>query len=194
MRYLKTFGLTALAAALMALFAVGTASATIIESEGGALPAGTSITAESEGKVRLDAQIGTIECNKSHLGGKSTNAGGAAVNVTFNVESLSWSECNATVTVLNKGTLSIAHSSGSNGTLFGSDQEVTVVFDGFHCIFSTKNTNLGTVTGGTNATLHISGTLQRAIGSGSGVFCGQTAPWTGSYKVTTPSPFRVTAS
>jgi len=194
MKYVKTFGLAALAAALMAFFAVGTASATIIEKEAGtALPSGTSITAESEGKTELHPPIGSINCLKSHVGGKTTNAGGVGVNVTGNIESLSFTECNATVNVLANGTLTVAHTSGSNGTLSSTGAEVTVVYLGFHCIFRTNNTSLGTVTGGTNATLDISATIPRTGGS-SGAFCGSNAAWTGSYKVTTPSPLNITAS
>ncbi len=194
MKHLKMFGLAALAAALMAFVAVGTASATIIENGGGKLATGALITAESEGTTELHPPIGSINCKKSHVEGKTSNeGGGTGVNVTGNIEALSFSECNATVTVLQKGTLSIAWTSGSNGTLSGTGQQVTVVYLGFHCIFSTNNTKLGTVTGGTTATLDIEATIPRTGGS-SGAFCGSTAQWTGSYSVSTPDTLNVTNS
>lgn len=181
-----------LAAALLLLVLAPSASATTVESEAGkALPSGTSFTGESEGKTVLHPPIGSIECGKSHVGGKTTNAGGAGVNVTGTVETLSFSECNSTVTVLNKGTGSLSSSGGSNGTLTSSGTEVTMVFAGFHCVFKTNNTSLGTVTGGTNATLDVSATIPRTGGS-SGVFCGSTAAFTGSYKGSAPSPLNVT--
>jgi len=191
MKYLKMFGLAALAAALMAFFAVGTASATIIENGAEKLKTGTSITAESEGTTELHPPFGSINCSESHVGGKTTNEGGSGVNVNGEITALSFSKCNATVTVLKKGTLSIAHSSGSNGTLTGSGQEVTVSYLGTHCIFSTNNTKLGTVKGGTTATLDIEATIPRTGGS-SGAFCGSTAQWTGSYSVTNPDTLLVT--
>ena len=193
MKYLKMFGLAALAAALMAFFAVGTASATILEDDSQKLSTNSLITAESEGTTELHPPFGSINCKKSHVGGKTTNEGGAGVNVSGDITALSWGECNATVTVLQKGTLSIAHTSGSNGTLSGTGQQVTVVYLGFHCIFSTNNTKLGTVTGGTTATLDIEATIPRT-GGNSGAFCGTTAQWTGSYSVSTPDTLKVTNS
>ena len=192
MKYVKMFGLAALAAALMAFAAVGTASATTIESEAGVpLGSGTTITANSEGTTTLHPPIGSIECEESHVGGKTTNAGGAGVNVTGNIEALSWSKCNATVNVLAKGTLSVAATSGSNGTLSSTGAEVTVEYLGFHCIFKTNSTSLGTVTGGSPATLDISATIPRT-GGRSGAFCGSTAQWTGSYAVSNPSTLNIT--
>jgi len=200
MKYLKMFGLAALAAALMAFFAVGTASATVLEKEAGKpLPAGTLITAESEGKTELHPPFGSINCTKSHVGGKTLNEGGAGVDVEGTVEALSFSECNATVTPLkvngDYGNLRIASNGNGNGTLYGTNQEVTVVYLGLHCIFKTNNTKLGTVTGSTSATtdatLDIEATIPRTSGS-SGAFCGSEAQWTGSYKVTTPTPLYVT--
>lgn len=211
MRYLKMFRLAALAAALMAFLVVGTASATVIENvKGTPLPAGTSITAESENKTELHTPFGSINCVTSHVGGKTTNAGGViegtTVGVRGTVTSLSFSECNATITPVtvvdpktttkDYGSLEIvSNSNGNDGALYGTGQEVTVSYLGFHCIFKTNKTKLGTVTGsgttGSNATLDIEATLPRT-GGNSGSFCGTTAQWTGSLKFTTPNPLYVT--
>jgi hypothetical protein len=197
MKHLKMFGLAALAAALMAFFAVGTASAAILESpEGTQLNSGTSISSKSEGTTELHPPFGSINCTSSSVGGKTTNNGGSGENVNGTIETLTFSGCNATVTPLPKGgphgTLSIA----SNGTLTGTGNEVTVSYLGFHCIFKTNNTKLGTVTDSTDtkgkaATLDIEATIPRTGGT-SGAFCGSTAQWTGSYEVTSPNPLYIT--
>jgi hypothetical protein len=192
MKYVKMFGLAALAAAVMAFVAVGTASAAIIESSSGTqYKAGTEIKAASEGTTELHPPIGSINCANSTVAGTTSNDGGAGVNVTGNISSLTFTECNAKVTVLANGSLSVATGSGSNGTLFGTGNEVTVEYLGFHCIFKTNNTKLGTVTGGSPATLDIEATIPRTGGK-SGAFCGTTAQWTGSYAVSSPSSLLVT--
>ena len=195
MKYVKMFGLAALAAALMAFAAVGTASATTLDDAEGAMGVGDTIAAESEGTTELHPPIGSIKCEESQVGGEITNAGGEGVNVSGNITALSWSKCNATVTVLAKGTLSVSSSGSNNGALSSTGAQVTVSYLGFHCIFTTNNTALGTVTGsantGGNATLDIKATIPRTGGS-SGAFCGSTAAWTGSYKVTTPGTLNIT--
>lgn len=183
MKYLKMFGLAALAAALMAFAAVGTASAATLDDANGTLGNGATITAESEGTTILHPAIGDIECEQSHVGGKITEAH----VVTGEITALSWSKCNATVTVLKKGHLTV----DGKGVLTGTGQEVTVEYLGFHCIFSTNGTKLGTVTSGSPAKLDIEATIPRTGGE-SGAFCGSTAQWTGSYKVTSPSTLTVT--
>lgn len=195
MKYVKMLGLAAVAAALMALVVAGTASATTLTGSGGAtLGSGTTISAENEGTVTLHPPIGDIECRESKVSGQTANAGGAGVEVKGSIESLSFSSCNATVTVLAKGELAVKGIGSNNGSLTSSGTEVTVEFVGFHCIFKTSGTGLGTVTGsattGGNATLDISATIPRT-GGRSGAFCGSTAQWTGAYKVTSPNPLNI---
>jgi hypothetical protein len=198
MKYLKMFGLAALAAALMAFIVAGSASATTLTGAGGtALGAGTVITSEAEGMTILHPPFGDIECEESKVGGKTTNAGSSTETVLGNLEALSFSKCNATVTVLQLGSLEIHTqnaTANNNGTLTSSGTEVTVEFFGTHCIFKTSNTDIGTVTGsantGGNATFDISATIPRT-GGRSGPFCGSTAQWTGSYKITSPSTLNV---
>ena len=193
MNKLKPFALAAVAFAAFASFAAATASATELNSISGTYGTGTTIAASAEGTTVLHPPIGDIECEESKVEGKTTNAGGSSETVKGNIETLTFSKCNATVTVLKKGTLEV-HTRTSeedlNGTLTSSGAEVTVVFVGFHCIFSTNSTDLGTVTGsgntGGNATLDIEATIPRTGGS-SGIFCGSEAEWTGSYKVSSPS-------
>ncbi|HEX5525726.1 MAG TPA: hypothetical protein VFX44_00845 [Solirubrobacterales bacterium] len=194
MKFLRMLALATMVAAPIALVAAEAASATVLTGSGGTLGAGTSIAAEAEGTVTLDPPFGSIECKKSSLAGKTTNAGGTSENVSASIETLSFSECNATVTVLAKGSLSFEGTGSNNGALRSTGTEVTVEFIGTHCIFRTSNTSIGTVTGsantGGNATLDISATIPRT-GGRSGAFCGSTAAWTGSYKFTSPSTLNI---
>ena len=218
MRYLKALGLAAIAAAaLMAWVGAGTASATTVDCEGTACALNAVIHAEAEGTVTLHPPIGDIECKKSTVEGKLENLGSSTTTAGGKIGTLNFSECNATVNVLKTGSLEIhteyetkidnpgtkeevktviqKENSTNNGTLTSSGAEVTVVFAGFHCIFSTSSTDIGTLTGsantGGNATLDIIATIPRT-GGNSGAFCGSTAQWTGSYKVDNPTSLNVT--
>jgi hypothetical protein len=193
MSRLKSLVLAAGSVAAFVALTATTASATELYNESGMVTAGSNIAAEAEGTTTLDPPFGTIECKKSSVSGKTTNTGGSSETVSTSIESLSFTECNATVTVLAKGTLEIhtaETTANGNGTLTSNGTEVTVEFIGTHCIFKTSNTDIGTLTGsGTteaNATLDIAATIPRT-GGRSGAFCGSTAAWTGSYKVTNPS-------
>lgn len=196
MKYLKLMGLAAIAAAALMAFA-GSASATLLtspECSGTDCAAGTVIESENEGTVTLHPIIGDIECNESKVAGVTTNTGGTNTVVNGEIKTLTFKSCNATVTVLKTGTLSIEGTSSSNGTLRGTENEVTVEFSGFHCIFKTNGTKLGTVTGsnttGKTATLDIEATIPRS-GGRSGAFCGPEAEWTGSYLVTKPDTLNI---
>ncbi|MGN6664049.1 MAG: hypothetical protein ACTHK6_07605 [Solirubrobacterales bacterium] len=189
MKNLNSFVLTfAAAAVLMALAGVSSASAATTTCGSGTLcPAEQAISSESEGKVVLDAPFGNVEC-ESNLKGHITNSAGSADGP---ITTLSWSNCGGdTVTTLATGSLTIE----SGGTVKSTGARVTVIHLGVHCIYETSNTTIGTLTGssttGGNATLDISATIPRVGGTG-GSFCGASAPWTGSYKVTSPSSLDV---
>ncbi|HEX5525562.1 MAG TPA: hypothetical protein VFX44_00015 [Solirubrobacterales bacterium] len=209
MKYLKILGLAAIAAAALMAFA-GSASATTLtctEPAGTKVtcPKGTLIESSSEGHAVLDNEaLGNVECN-SKVAGKTSNAGSSTETVSGNIETLTFENCtSAVVVVLAKGTLEIhteytkeadGHetqktASTNNGTLTSTGAEVTVEKFGFHCIFKTNGTDLGTVTGSSNkggatATLDISARIPRT-GGRSGIFCGESSPWTGSYIVNKP--------
>jgi hypothetical protein len=199
MKYLKILGLAAIAAAALMAFA-GTASATTLTSPKGTIvKTGTTIHAVSEGHAVLDPPFGTIECNSTVEGTTSNEGGvvgGVTQSVTGTISVLNFTGCtNATVSVIKKGTLTITSLGNGNGSLSSSGAEVTVEFIGTHCIFTTNNTAIGTVTGsgnleGKTATLDISANISRT-GGRSGAFCGTTAAWTGSYSVTKPDPLYI---
>jgi hypothetical protein len=193
MRYLKIFGLVVLVVALMSTANAGSALATELTSPTGTkLGVGTVFRLESEGHISYDAIIGNVECD-SILEGHISNAGSSSTTVSGPIDVLSLLGCTngVAVNILQNGSLEIHHTTGFNGTLTSSGTEMTVEQSGFHCIFKTSATDIGTLTGSPNdtsdATLDISATIPR-IGGRSGAFCGSSAPWTGSFKVTKPTP------
>jgi hypothetical protein len=198
MKYLKILGLAAIAAAALMAFA-GSASATELTSPAGTMvTTGTTISSSSEGEAVLDSLVGEIKC-ASTVEGTTSNTGGTGESVEGSISTLDFTGCTdgADVTVVSgrTGTLKITSAGGGTGTLESTGAEVTVEVFGAHCIFKTSSTVLGTVTSSTepkageftDATLDISARIPRS-GGRSGALCGSTAPWTGSYKVTSPTP------
>lgn len=192
MKYLKILGLAAIAAAALMAFA-GSASATVLTSPAGTkLPAGTVVHAEAESIVKLAAGFGNIECEESTISGKTGQA--EAPEITGAIETLTFGKCNCTVAVLKTGSLGISVSTSPNGSVKGTGSEVTTSCFGLHCIWTTNGTSLGTLTGSpnatTDATFDISAQIPRSGGTG-GAFCGKEGTWSGSYKITQPTPLIV---
>ena len=186
----KLLRLIGLAAALMSLTAAGTASATTLTGPGGTtLEAGTEYEMESEGSMTLHPPIGELSCEKVWWKFDQLNASGATI-VQFLITKKTWN-CLFTFHTLKAGGVTVHHVTGNNrATVAMSGSEWTVVYLGFHCIFGTNNTKIGTLTGGENATLDIEASIPR-IGGSSGVFCGSTAEWTGSFEITSPSVLNI---
>jgi hypothetical protein len=188
MKYVKMLGLLAVAAAALMAFA-GTASATILTS-----PSGTTYTGEIKaeaGTTELHGPFTTVSCKKSTVAG-SVESHGASTTAGGKISSLTFTECNFPVTVLKAGSLEI-HTSGEsangNGTLTSSGAEITIATSIANCIFTTSSTDVGTLTGGTPATLAInSAGIPR---TGHSIFCGSKGTWTGSYTVSTPGTLLV---
>lgn len=195
MSYSKLF--IVVAAAAICLASTAPASATVLtRGDGTTIGVGSTINFQVEGEHRIifHPPIGEIECMKSFLGGSIGNAGGSTSTVSGNFSTVSFELCNATVTVLKKGSFEI-HTQGSsangNGTMTMSGQEITVSFAGFHCIFGTNNTDVGSIVGGiATPFLGLGGILPRTGGS-SGVFCGSSAQLTGLYEITTTFGLKV---
>ena len=189
MSYLKLFFVVA--TAVICLACATSASATVLtRGDGTTLGVGSTINFQLEGEhdVIFHPPIGEIVCSKSLLGGSIENAGSSTTTVSGSFSSVSFELCNATVTVLKKGTFAI-HTAGAfangHGTLTSSGLQFTIVYLGFHCIFSTNNTDVGEIVGGIGSPfLWFIGTLPRTGGS-SGAFCGSSAQTTGLYEVTT---------
>lgn len=204
MKYLKMLGLAVVAAAaVMAFVGAGSASATTLtctnpEGSGTKVvcPAGTEIVATAESSLLLKAGFANITCTESTVGGKTSNAGSSTETVKGAIETLTFNGCNATVTVIKKGTLEIhTHTEGvtnSIGTVTGAGSEVTVSTLGVSCVYGTSNTDIGTLTGsphttstgvGPTATFDINANLPKISG---GFACASPAAWEGKYKITKP--------
>jgi hypothetical protein len=184
MRYIKMLGLLAVAAAALMAFA-GTASATTITSPTGNPYTGTIQATTHGGHAVLHNPIAKIECHSTVHGhveshGTTVTAKGLITSLTFINCTNSWH-----VTTNTPGTLEIHWTSGYNGTLTSTGATVTSTRFGIECRYVTSNTHIGTLTGGSPATLHIQGSIPFHSGSS---FCGEGATqWTGSYQVTSPS-------
>lgn len=198
MKHLKKLYLAIIAAsALMAFVGTGTASATTLTGTGcvgseSSCAVGTTIKAESEGHAVLDSLAGKIECNVTVHGETTTPGGGTPTgSVDVSVTTLAFTGCTtATVHVKAGGSLTIISAGGNKGTVVSHGLSVTVVTFGLHCGFTTAGETIGTLTGGTSAKLALTGSITRTYGT-SGGFCGMTAPWTGSLKVTAPSTLNI---
>ncbi|HEX5527552.1 MAG TPA: hypothetical protein VFX44_10210 [Solirubrobacterales bacterium] len=198
MKYLKMLGLAAIAAAaLMAFAGAGTASATELTCGSSLCAVGTTFHSVSIGKAVLDAPFGNVEC-ESTVHGHVTDPGSPTTTAKVELTEIIWTNCGSdNVVTLAKGTLEIhteestpaPNVSANNGTVTSTGAEVTVEHVGTHCIFKTNGTDLGTLTGSANTggtpKFDISATIPRS-GGRSGVFCGSSAPWTGSYTIDAP--------
>jgi len=193
MKYLKTLAVAAVAAAALMAFA-GSASATGITVTTGDgtthTVTGTAVfTAGLEAgteAILKSSFIGEVKCKESTVVGEITKAGSATETVSGPITTLTFTACNGTVTVLKKGALELhteKSEANGNGTLTSNGAEVTVELAGLHCIFSTSNTDVGTVTGahvGNVIFLAKSAAIPRT-GGRSGAFCGSSATWNATY-------------
>jgi len=206
MRYLKIFGLAAVAAAVaMAFVGASSASATALCSaneEECASPLGAGTVVEASLKTGTNAvlktELATVECKKSVTSGKTTSGPGASV--TGVIENLSFSECKTTGgTNCTVGTAlslpynaSITATGGGGGKLLvtkgggGGNPGATVTCLGvIECTFRTPSATLN-VLGGNPAVAMAEGIelTERA-----GLLCpSKEAKWTAEYAVSKPNP------
>jgi len=152
-------------------------------------PTGTTYTstikASAEGHVTGDNPINPVSC-ASTLEGK-VESHGAGKPVSGKLSSVTFTGCTDEwqATVVAGGSISINGTTGSyNGDVFWTGATIDFKRFGINCRYATNNTTIGTLTGGTPATIDISGGLPFHNGS---IFCG-TNPmtWTGSYTISTP--------
>ncbi|HMI82028.1 MAG TPA: hypothetical protein VK480_09605 [Solirubrobacterales bacterium] len=187
MKHVKAFVLLAVIATAL-LASAGTATATTITS-----PTGTTYTGEFVAEAVIPVEIHgptTTECAQSTIKAQ-VESHGSGVTVTGNVSTLTFSGCDRHVVVVSKGSISIHHRSGYDGTrtLNGTSFTITDTSLGLTCTYTTSNTEIGTDTGGGPASLDVeSAAIPRTGGS---FFCGSSAQVTGFYKTTTPNPFLV---
>ena len=130
MKYLKMLGLAAIAAmALMAFVGASAASATTLSVGGVTQNKSVSITAtlkSGTSALLVDSAGSTTDtCTSSEVkGATETTFTGASVG--GKISSLTFGGCSHTTKVIAPGTLSVAWTSGTNGTVTSAGAEVTV--------------------------------------------------------------------
>lgn len=191
MKYVKTFGLLAVAAATLMAFA-GTAAATLTDGSGTAV---TSFHAQQTSAISMTGSL-TITCQKSTMGGDiTTNDVNEAEGP---ITSLTFEECGNTFTVVKKGNLKLTAEGSNTATVRWSDAEMTVLLHSFlvgtvHCTYATPGTgtDIGTFTGsghsGTTAKIDLSVSMQ-VDASTSDATCGEHSTWEGGYEFASPDP------
>jgi hypothetical protein len=183
MKYAKILGLLAVAAAALMAFAAS-ASATTVTSPTGTIATPTIHAVNEGGHVKLANPVANIECSSTVEGkvethGTTETAEGAITTLDFTGCTNNW-----VVTTISPGTL-IAHwTSGYNGILTSNGAKVKTVRLGLTCVYETKNTEIGTITGGNPATLDITAKIPINEAESSKLCGTGTAAWSGSYVTT----------
>lgn len=208
MKYVKSLGLAAIAAAaLMAFVGATTASATVLCKtaptgsttgttcpEGWAYPAGTEIHMTLTGTAKLTTTFKNYECTGSTMKGKTKNEGNASETVIVPLETLTYSGCNCQTVVLKPGTLEIHWiADTNNGTATASGEEETLscstIFGTMHCLITPTDHDVGTIIGGKEPEVI---TENRPLDPTSPL-CEENPEWDGTYQVTSPKPLWIAA-
>jgi hypothetical protein len=183
MNYVKSLVLLVAAAATLMAF-TATASATSVTTTTGGAAATPAIHAVTEGgHVKLANNIANIECASTFQGNVESHGAGSEAKGNFG--SFEFTGCtngwHATVTF--KGGFGFSWTSGETSIFRILGLEVSFTRFLVPCTYEANNTTLGTVTGGSPATLKIEGSLP--IGAGSSELCGSgNAKMEGSYVMT----------
>jgi len=206
MKYVKMLGLAAVAAAaLMAFVGASSASASVLcktaPNAEGKCAAGWGFSGEIHAttteKPKLTSTFKTVECDESTVKGNATEGTGSPTETPNGAATLSFTgHCNCTVVVASGGTLEI-HAIGDtgNGTVTSNGATVTIqcstIFGAVHCNYVTNNKDIGTLVGGTPATMNITIKIEEEATSS---LCDAEATWHGNYSVTTPTGLWVATS
>jgi hypothetical protein len=188
MKNLQRFGLAVIAVTALMGFSAGTASATKLCTDSACTTvyaAGTEVKAElvAGTSTRLTSGGSTIgTCTSSSVSSKTGNKEGATVSGT--ISSGSAGGCSQTTHGVALGSLEVAWTSGSNGTVTSKSSQVTVQIFGVSCTYGTgEGTHLGSITGGSAPILKIATTVTKTAG---GFLCPGTAGWDAEYVLTSP--------
>jgi hypothetical protein len=205
MKYLKMLGLAAIAAmALTASSGASSASATVLctttstpcgsawhvdELVFSVRPGSSAITRTTGGVFEATCGTGSAAMTTKKSTGSSTTTPVGSVAKA----GLTWSNCTNTTDTLAGGELEVHHIAGTdNGTVTAKGFEVTFVLSGVSCTYGAgAGLDLGTLTGGHSATLHITAVVNRVAGS---FLCPPDYVWEGDYTVTNHTNVFVTAS
>jgi len=189
MKNLKIIGLLVMAAALPMAVTSSAFAAPVLTS-----PAGTDYT----GELDLSLKAGSTDKFEAGISRTCTTAtfkGTITTNNTTHAAGAitTWSlgsgatPCTKTTSVLLPGKMTL----GDKGELILSENQWTIFDLGVSCVYGgSTGTNVGTLTGGTPATMDINTTELPKISGG--FLCASKGTWTATYIVTTPSGLLVT--
>ncbi len=183
MKYVKILGLLAVAAAAMMAFAASASATKVTTTTGGAAATPTIHAVNESTHVTLANAIANIECTSTVEG--KVESHGTGVAAKGNISTLIWPTCTNSwhVTTEKAGSLEVTWTSGHNGSLKSSGALVKTTRFLVPCNYETSGTSIGTVTGGSPATLKIEASIP--IAAGSSELCGKgNAKWEGSYVTT----------
>ncbi|MGN6276953.1 MAG: hypothetical protein ACTHNP_13635 [Solirubrobacterales bacterium] len=197
MKYLKMFGLAAVAAAaLMALAGAGTASATVLchststpcaEKWGLGTTLEFTVRPGTSGVWTETGGATVATCPEGEIKGNVARVGSETSTVELSVERFVWKSCIHTETLEN-GILEIHGIAGTdNGTVTASGFKFTTVVNGIDCVYGFPTaTTLGTLTPNAegHAVLDINTTMVKREGS---IICPPSLRWTEEFTQTQPS-------
>jgi hypothetical protein len=182
MKHLKMLGLAATAAAALMAFAAPASANPVLTSPAGTDYTGT-LTLTLTGSLIMKAGFAEKTCTESTISGKvETNN---TTHASGKITTLNFGNCNHTSVTLSKGSLTFA----PGGKVTATGSEFTTEKFGTSCVYGfSAGTALGTLAGGTPASLTISANVPRISG---GFLCSNPASTTAKYAVTTPSTLLV---
>lgn len=209
MKYLKVFGLAAVAAmALTALLGTGSASATVLCKTspipcpaGWDFDAGTEIHASTpdgiSSSIATTSETLLETCADATFKGKTTNTGSATETVKGTVDAMTFTECTKTIDVIKNGSFEIHYipkpdgKPNTRGELTLKNTSVTANTVVGSCVYGTgSETSVGEMTSeeeGTEAEIHVKAVLSKESGS---FLCPTDVVWTSNYKITAPKNLR----
>jgi hypothetical protein len=178
----KLAAATVAAAALSALLGAGSASATTLEvggvTQNGAISISATLKYGTSTILRDTSGFSAGTCTSSEMAWK-TESPFSGATVTGNASTLTFSVCSGPTTVHKTGTLHVAYTSGTNGTVSSSGAEWTTdgPFGYLNCVTGT-GTTLGTLTGAVtgHAAIDVNAVLNCGISARLGAIYAVTSP------------------
>jgi hypothetical protein len=189
MKNLKSLGLAMLAATAVMATSANTASATTLFTDSAktiAFPAGETFHATlkpgTSAKLTNTSHETLATCGGSTVHGTTSSKSGAAIAIA--IGTLTWEGCSQTTHTVAKGSLDVAFTSGTSGSVTGTANQVTVSIFGVTCTYGTgEGTKLGSLTGGSEPIIAINAVVLKTAGP---FLCPSSGYWDAEYIVTSP--------
>ncbi len=184
MKYVKILCLLAVGAAAMTAFAASASADTwTTTTPSGTVETPTVHWVNEGGHVTLANPIANISCSLTIEKTVTTHEKGKPVVAHLNALIPNGCTNSWHVTTITAGTVS---AEASNGEVKSSGAKVDTTRLGVTCVYETSNTKIGTITGGSPATLHIEASIPINTGESSGLCGTGNAKWEGDLVSTTP--------